>query len=198
MTKIQFLLELNNALAGLPRVDVEERLSFYSEMIEDRMEDGLFEEQAVTSVGTVEEIAAQIRSELVAANPPVVEPVPKKNINTATVIALILGSPIWASLLIAVFSVVFSLFVTLWSVIIAFWAVFASLVVCAFCGVLCGLVLAVSGSISGLAIVGAGVICAGLAIFLFFGCRALTKSMAILTGKLVFWIGKCFKGRGKP
>ena len=41
MTKIQFLLALNKALSGLPQDEIEERLTFYSEIIDDRMEDGL-------------------------------------------------------------------------------------------------------------------------------------------------------------
>lgn len=197
MTKIQFLLDLNNALTDLPRADVEERLGFYSEMIEDRMEDGLSEEQAVSSVGGIEEIAAQIRSELSVANPPAAEPAPKKSNRTATIIALILGSPIWISLLIAAFSVVFSLFVVVWSAVISFWAVFVSLAACALCGLFCGSFLAISSGISGVALIGAGIICAGLAIFLFFGCRAMTKGVAILTKRLALWIGKCFEGKGE-
>ena len=43
MTKLQFLLTLNEKLADRPRQEVEERLRFYSEMIEDRMVDGLSE-----------------------------------------------------------------------------------------------------------------------------------------------------------
>ena len=59
MTKQEFLAELREKLKGLPEQDLEERLSFYSESIEDRMEDGLSEEEAVAGVGTVEEIVAQ-------------------------------------------------------------------------------------------------------------------------------------------
>ena len=53
MTKLQFLLALHDKLTGLPRDEVEERLNFYSEMIEDRMEDGLSEEEAVAAIGSV-------------------------------------------------------------------------------------------------------------------------------------------------
>jgi uncharacterized membrane protein len=42
MTKLQFLMALHEKMSGLPREEVEERLEFYSEMIEDRMEEGLF------------------------------------------------------------------------------------------------------------------------------------------------------------
>ena len=39
MTKQEFLAELRRGLSGLPQNDIEERLNFYSEMIDDRMEE---------------------------------------------------------------------------------------------------------------------------------------------------------------
>ena len=44
MSKQEFLAALEEGLSGLPREDVDERLGFYSEMIDDRMEDGLPED----------------------------------------------------------------------------------------------------------------------------------------------------------
>lgn len=67
MTKLKFLLSLHDRLSGLPKNDVEERLSFFSEMIEDRMEEGLSEEEAVSAVGTVDQIAAQIVADIALA-----------------------------------------------------------------------------------------------------------------------------------
>ena len=46
MSKQEFLEQLRRGLPGLPREDIEERLKFYSEMLEDRMEEGLSEEEA--------------------------------------------------------------------------------------------------------------------------------------------------------
>ena len=46
MSKQEFLDQLRARLSGLPRQDVIERLNFYSEMIDDRMEEGLSEEDA--------------------------------------------------------------------------------------------------------------------------------------------------------
>lgn len=37
MRKWEFLSTLKNRLSGLPKQEVEERLNFYSEMIDDRM-----------------------------------------------------------------------------------------------------------------------------------------------------------------
>ena len=53
MTKIEFILSLSRALQGLPQSDVTERLEFYNEMIDDRIEDGLSEEEAVAAIGSV-------------------------------------------------------------------------------------------------------------------------------------------------
>ena len=64
MNKQAFMANLRARLSGLPKQDVEERLSFYSEMIDDRMEDGLSEEDAVLQTGSVEAIAAQIIADI--------------------------------------------------------------------------------------------------------------------------------------
>ena len=39
MTKWDFLTSLRNALRGLPQETIDEQLAFYSEMIDDRMDD---------------------------------------------------------------------------------------------------------------------------------------------------------------
>ena len=56
MNKREFLTQLRKGLSGLPQEDMAERLTFYSEMIEDRKEEGLSEEEAVAAVGSVQEI----------------------------------------------------------------------------------------------------------------------------------------------
>ena len=49
MNKELFLSSLRESLDGLSGEDIAERLAFYSEAIDDRMEDGLTEEEAVTA-----------------------------------------------------------------------------------------------------------------------------------------------------
>ena len=49
---------------SLPQGDVEERLTFYSEMIDDRMEEGISEEEAVCEIGSVDEIVSQIIADI--------------------------------------------------------------------------------------------------------------------------------------
>ena len=63
MRKQEFLGQLRKGLATLPPNDIAEHLAFYNEMIDDRMEEGLSEEDAVAAVGSVEKIIGQIVAE---------------------------------------------------------------------------------------------------------------------------------------
>lgn len=63
MTRELFLKDLNNALAGLGEDEVESILAYYSEMIDDRMEAGMTEEDAVNAMEPVETIASRVLSE---------------------------------------------------------------------------------------------------------------------------------------
>lgn len=186
MTKLNFLLTLHEKLAGYPKKDVEERLSFYSEMIEDRMEEGLTEEEAVAAVGSVDEIAAQIASELSSEKKEQRSKKPKQKLKAWEIVLLVLGSPVWFSLLVAFFAVVLSLYAALWSVVIALWAVFGALVGSVVGGVAGGAGLMLGGyTLSGLALIAAGLVCGGLSVFLFFGCKAAAKGMVLLTKKAI-------------
>ena len=198
MSKKEFLAQLRKGLSGLPQDDIEERLTFYREMIEDRMEEGLSEEEAVLAVGSVDEIIAQIVADIPLTKIAKKRITPKRRLKALEIILLVLGSPIWFSVLIAAFAVILSLYVSLWSVIISLWAVFVSLIGCAFGGIAAGIVVVCSGNVlAGIAMIGAGIVCAGLSIFMFCGCKTATKGILILTKKLALWIKNCFiKRRG--
>ena len=193
MNKIKFLLMLHEKLSDLPQEDVEERLSFYSEMIEDRMEEGLSEEDAVNAVGSVDEIAEQIVSDLSPAKPIQEKTAQKKRLKAWEIVLLALGSPIWLSLLVAAFAVVVSLYAVLWSVIIALWAVYASVTASIVCSVLAAIVFALTGSaLTGIALIGAGFVCAGLSVFLFIGCKAVTRGVVVVTKIIASGVRRIF------
>ena len=136
MTKLQFLLSLREKLKNLPNNEIEERLNFYSEMIEDRVEEGLSEEEAVLQIGSTDNIAAQIIGESSTKNK---KDKDKRSLKVWELILIIIGSPVWLSLLIAAFAVVLALYIVIWALIISLWAVFVSLVACAFAGIAAGI-----------------------------------------------------------
>lgn len=193
MSKQEFLAQLRKGLSGLPQADIEEHLAFYSEMIDDRMEEGLLEEEAVSAVGTVDEIVTQVVAETPLAKIAKESMKAKRRLSAGEFVLLVLGSPIWLSLLIAAFAAILSLYIALWTVIISLWAVFGSLIGCAFGGVAAGIVLACSSNaLLGIAMLAAGIVCAGLSVFMFYGCKVATKGCLILTKKIAAWIKNCF------
>ena len=186
MRKQEFLKELGERLWGLPREEIQERLNFYSEMIDDRMEEGLPEDAAVAQLGPVEEIAAQILAEIPLRK--LVKEIIKnqRRMKPWEILLLVLGSPLWLSLLVAAAAVVFALYISWWSVIVSLWAVFGTLAGCAFGGLAAGAVFAAAGNgIPGIAMIGLGLVCGGLSVLMFCGCKAATKGTLRLTGKLI-------------
>lgn len=193
MSKQEFLAKLKTGLSGLPKDEIVERLNFYSEIIEDRIEEGISEEEAVSAVGTVDEIVVQAVTEIPLAKIAKERIKPKRRLRVWEIVLLALGSPIWLSLGIAVAAVIFSLYVLLWSVIISFWAVFGSIVLCFVGGIIAGIAMICTENVfSGIVMIGAGIVCAGISIFMFYGCKVATKGILILTKKIAVWIKNCF------
>lgn len=188
MSKQEFLEQLRKGLYGLPQDEIEERLTFYSEMIDDRIEEGISEADAVSGIGSVNSIVSQIVAEVPLTKLVKEKITPKKKLKIWEIVLLVLGSPIWLSLLIAVFAVVLALYVSLWSLLISLWCIFGSFVVCALGGIVAGVGFAFCGNVpAGIALMGTGFACAGLSVFAFFGCKAATKGTLSLTRKIVLW-----------
>lgn len=184
MTKQEFLEALRNGLSGLPQDDIEERLTFYSEMIDDRMEEGLTESDAVSAIGSVDEITAQIISETPFTKLVKEKVKPKHTLRAWEIVLLVLGAPLWIPLLIAVAVIIFSCYAVIWSAIISLWAAEVSIGATSIGALIIGAVAIVQGNVlPGIAMFGIALICAGLTIFFFFGCKEVTKGILILTKK---------------
>lgn len=184
MTKLEFLDALYDKLSGLPEKEIEERLTFYNEMIDDGIEEGLSEEEAIARIGVVED-----------ADIPNSKPANQRRRLSPWIIALlVLGSPLWISLLVAAFSVVIALYASLWSVIISLWTTVVALWGSALGGVLKGIVLICTSSApAGIGCIGIAFVCLGLSLFLFCGCKAATKGAGWLTKRIAIGIRNCLK-----
>lgn len=158
MDKNTFLLELQKQLKGLPEEDLQRTLEYYREMIEDRMEEGLSEEEAVAELGPVAEIAE-----------PLLPGSPRRKMKPWEIVLLILGFPVWFSLLIAAVAVVIALIAAIYAVDVSFAAVF-------FGGLLCSLLYLFQCNWAGAAFLfGSALTCGGLAILGFWGSNVLMK-----------------------
>lgn len=189
MTKESLLMWLREAFSAYPPEEVEERLRFYEELIDDRMEEGMTEEEAVASLGSLEEVIAKMGAEM----PPLKKRKAKWHLRWWEILLLVLGFPLWLPLLIAALAVGLAIYISVWSVIASFWAVFLSVVVCSFFAILIGIGGSLFGNrMKGIALLGAGIFCFGLSILLFWGCKAATNSVLFLTKKLLRAIKNCF------
>ena len=193
MMKQEFLDALEAQLSDFPKNERAERLSFYSEMIDDRVEAGFSEEEAIKALGTPQEVATQILKDTPLFKLAKEKIAPKRKLKAWEIVLLAVGSPIWFSLLVSAIAVAVSLYATLWSCIVSLWAVFGSVVGCAIGGVVGGTVFIFTvGAAVGFAIIGGGLFSAGLAIFLFFGCKEATRGTLLLTKSLVLWTKRLF------
>lgn len=196
MNKEMFLEELKRKLIGLPQADIDERLAFYSEMIDDRIEDGLTEEEAVAKVGSVDGIVAQIMSEIPLTKLVKEKVKPKRSLRVWEIVLIVLGFPVWFPLLIAFLAIVFAVYVVIWSLAIAVYAVTLGITVSA---VACipGTIICIIAHrlIAAVFCLGAGVLLAGIAILLFFACIGITKGMLKLTKGMLLGIKRSFVGK---
>ena len=158
-------------------------------MIEDYIEEGLTEEQAVSKIGSTENIARQIKAEEKTK-----KKLGAKEINAWKTALLIVGSPIWFSLLISVVAVGVSLYASLWAVVVSLWATFISIIVGGIGGVIFFIIVG-EATISSIVIVGAGVFGIGFSIFLYYVNKALTKLSIVITKKSITIIKNSFNKR---
>ncbi len=205
MSRDAFIGELRHRMAGLPKEAVDRTVEYYSELIADSMEDGLSEEEAVSRLGSLDEIVANVVKD--TPLPQIIETriqekkAKRGGIRAWEVILLVLGAPLWLPLLLAVLAVVLALYVTLWAVVIALWAVVAAVILTGVVAVVAGIVeLCRLHLPQGLVLLGGGLVCMGLCALLFLLMKLITVGTVklcklIWTGIKSLFVGK--KGKGE-
>lgn len=196
MNKNEFIEALYSRLGDIPRENTAVSVDYYCEMIDDRIEDGLTEDEAVAALGSIDDIATQI-----CAEQPVQTEVPVKTkspMKVWQIVLIALGFPLWFSLLAAALAIVFAVYIVIWSVVIAFYAVSISLIVSGLaCLVSAGALYIAMQPGQGTFTFGAGLIILSLGVLLVFPCNLLVKYTAIFTVKMTKRIVSFFKGKGK-
>jgi uncharacterized membrane protein len=197
MKKHEFLQSLNARLERLPERERRESLAYYEEMIDDRMEEGFSEDAAVAAVGTLDEAVLHILEDIPMTRLLKKSMMPSRRLRAWEIVLLILGSPIWISLIAAVFACVIAVYASLWSVVISLFAVNVSLAVAPIGGILVGFLQLFGGRVGGaLFLIGASLLSVGLAIFFFFICRGSVLMMAKLSRGIWMVIKRMFVGKG--
>lgn len=197
MDKLDFLLKLEEALSQLPEEDRQASIEYYAELIDDRIEDGMPENEAVESLGLVEKIAEQILMDMPLGKLVKSKVKNRRKMRGWEITLLILGFPLWFPILVAVLAVIFSVYVSLWSAVISLYATFVALAASALGVIFGGVALCIfSGIPQGLFLLGVGLICAGLALLFLPVCNLAAKGMVWIGKKLLLWIKSWFIRKG--
>ena len=171
MSKEEFLGSLNRLLKSLGKSEREKSLSYYNEIIDDYMEDGYTEEQAVEQIGNPGLIAQEILEEQQSQ----MKAPMSRGTKVLVAVLLVLGFPLWGSLMLAGFCIVLSAVLLVLSAYIVIWCI----PLCTGAASVAGLILSVvsMGGAAGVIQLGVGMLSAGI---------------FILTGLLTWVLGKYF------
>ncbi len=196
MDRQGFLDALQQCLSDLPQEDVARSLEYYEEMLDDRIEDGLTEQEAVEQIGTPSEIADRIRMEM-PLQTLVRTRAKAKRLKGWEIALLILGSPVWFPLVLSVLVILLSLYVVLWSLLLSLYAVDLSLAAAALASVGLSIWTILEQDIlHGTFLLGAGLICAAFTILLFLVSKGATKGVCRGTAAFVRKCKRRIVGRG--
>lgn len=198
MRKQDFIKELRLNLSFLPKEEIDDRISFYSELIDDKIEEGVKEEDAIKSIGSIDEIINQIIDEMPLSKIAKDKIKPKRKLSGLEIALIIVGSPIWLSILLSLIAVLFSLYIIGWSIVISIWAILISLIAVLVAGIVLTIISLFSNIyIVALSYLGATLVILGLTILMHYVCKIITRLYIKLTKLIVLSIKKKMLKRGE-
>ena len=181
MTKADFLQLLERALSQLSEEERRANLEYYSELLDDMLEEGMTEAEATAKLGSPAAIAESILQEMPLSKLVSTRMEPKSGWTPLAIILAVVGSPVWVPLLLAGVAVVAALFVSIW----ALAAVAVAVVPALARAVIAAPVLAVRAAVLtlplGLLLLGGGLVLPGLCVLGGLMAVELCKLLAQLT-----------------
>ena len=182
MTRTEFLNELEQRLSVLSECDRKRSLGYFEEMIADRMEEGMTEEEAVDSLETIDEIANRILNE---SAEPAAEPKAKDFHGCPMWLAIVLAvlaAPIWLPVAVSIVVGLFCLYLVPWSLILG---LFSAALGCFFGGlfgaVVSFFVIPTAGIYASMLMLGLSLCCIGVGILLVFPSVIFTRWLILGT-----------------
>ena len=198
MNKQEFLNEITARLNGLPEQELQRYIDYFSEMIDDRIEDGMSETEAVEAVGSIDDAVNDILKDIPLTKVIKAKASTRRKLRVWEIILLIVGSPIWLPLLLCFIIIIFVLYIVIWVIVIAFWACLLAFWVAGIASIVVGV-----GSIfrmppaMPLLAIAAGLLLVGIALLLLVPMIKLTKVTGKLAKVIVLWIKSWFVGGKK-
>ncbi|MCM1494424.1 MAG: DUF1700 domain-containing protein [Bacteroides sp.] len=201
MNKAEFLNELKKQISEYPVEETQKSMEYYAEMIDDRVEDGMTEAEAVASLGAVDSIANQIKCELpitTLVKQRAKEQAKGKKMPVWAIILLILGFPLWGGIVVFILGMILVFYSMIWVVDVVLWSAVVSFGAGALSGMI-GFFVSLFRMSLGSAVfyLGGGLLCGGLGIFVFLGTLLITKGILYGTKRCFLWIKQGIVGKEK-
>lgn len=196
MNKLEFLNKLSANLASLPKYEIDKSVSYYEEIIDDRIEDGMAEEDAVAALGDIDSIAENIKYDMsitTLMKAKVSESKNRASNKGVWLTLVILGFPLWFPLLAAFASVFLALYISVWAIIFSLYAVVLSLGVSCAATLIVGFAFFFVRSVpAGLCALGAALLCGALTLFMIKPVYLITKGLIKFTAYIIRKIKSVF------
>lgn len=188
-TRNEFFTQLGQELYSLPHEDRQRFLAYYVEILEDYLENGSTEQEALEKMGSPQAIAREIQEETQASQEkevPPSQPSQRTKFSAMRIVALV-TLPFWGTLLLCAATFLLCLIIVIWCLPLITGALALS-------GVLIGIVsligapLLLSGSTAvGVIQLGLGIAMLGLALLMGVAAVQSARGCAALTKRLVDW-----------
>lgn len=197
MNKLEFLDKLRSRLKGLSTEDVSSSADYYGEMIDDRIEEGMTEEDAIAALGELDDIVKEILREIPLRKIVKEKVKTRRHLRVWEIAVISAGSPLWVPIALAFVIIVLAVYVSTWAIVLSCYAVTLALAVSSIACLLGGCVAFVlMGVGEGLFLLGGTLVVASLAILALLGCNGFAKGVVYLSKKIILGIKGCFVGKG--
>ena len=190
MTKADFLQLLERALAQLPEEERRANLEYYSELLDDMMEEGMTEAEATAKLGSPSQIAQSILQEVPLGKLVSTRMKPKSGWTPLAIVLAVVGSPVWVPLLLLAAALVLSLFVSIWALGVAAVAVVVGLAVAVVAAPILAIRAVVLTLPVGLLLLGGGLVLLGLCVL----GGLMAVELCKLLWQLTVWLAHKIKG----
>ena len=186
MNKAWFLSEIKMKMEQFPDFELQETLDYYNEIIDDKIESGMSEEEAIFSLGKVDEILKEMIYEMPITSILNSRIKPKPELNKIQMFFIGLVMLIGA---LPVFIVLFSLYLSIWAVIGAlYFTNFVMLLSSLLCIMSFVFHLFMRNWSQSMLSVGLFFLTAGLSILMFYGMNFVSVYLVDISKKYMRWI----------
>ncbi len=198
MNKQEYLDAITNRLDGVPEDEIQKSIDYYSEIIDDRIEDGMTEEEAVSAVGSVDDAVNEILENIPLSKIIKTRANSRRKIKPIEIVLLILGFPIWFPLLLVFIILILVFYIVLWVIVIVLFIVDLAIFVSGVAAIIAGIWgMFKLGIAYPLAAIGGGLLLIGLSLLLLIPLIKLAKVVAKFAKVLARWIKSWFVRRKK-